>query len=357
MSPPEPTSARPADQLAQWITGKWISHSIYVAAKLSIADLLAHGEKSLAELAEATTTHAPSLYRLLRALASIGVFRESSPQHFASTPTGELLRGDAMRAACLLAHSSWHDRAWSELLYSLKTGASAFEHAHGAPLFDWLNQHPEQNDLFSQAMTAGKLHHDSVIVNHYDFTDVKLVVDVGGGHGSLVVSLLKKHEHLSAIIGDVAHVAEGARERVRKAELQARCEVVTCDFFSSIPEGGDVYMLSHVLHDWDDDACIRILSTCRAAMHPHARLLLIETVVAAGDQADRVKWLDLEMLVLTSGGRERTADEYAGLLRAAGLRVARIVHTHGRRDIVEAALDSNRRSDSEQVHVEGHETR
>ncbi|HKP64414.1 MAG TPA: methyltransferase [Polyangiales bacterium] len=337
----ESIGGTPAEQLAKWITGKWISHSIHAAARLSIADLLADGDKSLTELAEATNTHAPSLYRLLRALASIGIFRESSPRHFASTPVGDLMRSEAMRAACLLAHSSWHDRAWAELFYSLKTGSSAFEHVYGDKLFNWLNQHPEENELFSQAMTAGKLHHDAAIMSHYDFSGVRRVVDVGGGHGSLVISLLRRHAHLSAIIGDVAQVAAGAREQVRLAELQARCEVVTCDFFSSVPAGGDLYMLSHVLHDWDDDTCIQILSNCRAAMHPQASLLVIESIVAPGDQADRVKWLDLEMLVLTPGGRERTAEEYARLLRCAGLRLNRTIRTHGRRDIIEATLENH----------------
>jgi hypothetical protein len=337
MPPHEPTHLRPADQIAQWITGKWISHAIYVAAKLSIADLLADGEQSLEFLAARTGSHAPSLYRLLRALASIGIFRESSPQRFESTPSGDLLRVDAMRAACLLAHSEWHDRAWSELHHSVQTGESAFQHAHQAPLFDWLSQHPAENELFSQAMTAGKLHHDSAIVENYDFSQATRLVDVGGGHGSLVIAILNKYPQLSAIIADVAQVAAGARQAISRAALQTRCEVVTCDFFSSVPAGGDVYMLSHVLHDWDDDSCQRILSSCRVALGPHAKLLLVESIVASGDQPDRIKWLDLEMLVLTSGGRERTADEYERLLGSAGLRMDRIVRTNGRRDVIEAS--------------------
>jgi hypothetical protein len=341
MSQHESTSPRPADQLAQWITGKWISHAIYAAAKLALADLLTDGERSLSDLAAATGTHAPSLYRLLRALASIGIFHETTPGHFTSTPIADLLRRDAMRDACLLAHSGWHDRAWSELLYSLKTGAPAFERVHGTPLFDWLSQHPEENDLFGRAMTAGKLHHDSAIVHHYDFSGVTRVVDVGGGHGSLVVSILNKYQHISAVIADLAQVTEGARQVVGKAGLQARCEVVTCDFFVSVPKGGDVYLLSHVLHDWEDDACVRILSTCRASMRPHTKLLLIESMIAADNRPDRAKWLDLEMLVLTPGGRERTEAEFDRLLRSAGLRINRIVCTHARRDVIEAVLDTD----------------
>jgi len=331
-------NARPDNQIAQWITGKWISHAIYAAAELSIADLLAEGESSLEALAERTQTHAPSLYRLLRALASIGVFRESAPRRFVSTALGEQLRSGALRAASLLSHSRWHDQAWAELLHSVRTGQSAFEHAHGGSLFDWLERHPAENDLFSRAMTAGKRHHDAALVDHYDFSAASTVVDVGGGHGSLVLAIMDRYEQLGAIIADVTQVADGARQAVSAAGLQHRCEVVACDFFTSVPRGGDVYILSHILHDWDDLACGRILRSCREAMSPDAKLLLIESIVADDDRADRVKWLDLEMLVLTSGGRERTADEYAELLRSADLRPRRVLRTGQRRDIIEATL-------------------
>jgi hypothetical protein len=325
-----------ARQLAEYLTGKWISHAIHAAAELSIADVLAEHELSVDELAEQTGAHAPSLYRLLRALASIGIFHEASPQRFRSTVASDLLRRGAMRSAALMAHSSWHDGAWAQLVHSVRTGESGFEKAQGAPLFEWLNRHPDANTVFSETMTAGAAYRERGIATAYDFSACRRVVDVGGGHGSLMISLLQQYPDLNGVIADLPAVAAGARQALERAGLSERCEVVGCDFFEHVPAGSDAYLLAHVLHDWDDDRCIKILGSCRAAMMPSAKVLLVESLLSPGDQPDRAKWLDLEMLVLTSGGRERTRDEYAALLRAAGLRLQRVIATEGSRNILEA---------------------
>jgi hypothetical protein len=327
-----------ANQMVQWMTGKWISHAIYAAAKLSIADILQDGEKTLVELAERTSTHAPSLYRLLRALASIGIFRESAPGSFQSTELGDLLRSGAMRAASLMMHSDWHDQAWAQLLHSIRTGESAFEKAHGAPLFDWLSNRPEAGEVFSAAMTAGKAYRDHGIAENYDFASAAYVVDIGGGHGSLMISILERHPHLSGAIADLAQVAEGAKLAIENAGLSKRCQIVACDFFDRVPEGGDVYILAHIMHDWDDCDCHRILESCVRSMKRDGRVLLVESLMSPTNAPDRLKWLDLEMLVLTHGGRERTAEEYRLLLRSAGLDMTGVIVTGGSRVIMEARL-------------------
>jgi hypothetical protein len=331
-----PNDLAAAQQLAQWISGKWLSQAIYAAAELSIADHLAQGDQSVSQLAEATKTHAPSLHRLLRALASVGIFRECAPQRFESTPLGDLLRTGAMKAACIMAHSSWHDQAWAQLLHSLHTGESAFEKAHGAPLFDWLAQNTEAAEVFNDAMAASKSYRDYGIAEHYDFARCEQLVDVGGGHASLAISILQKHSRLHAVIADLPHVVEGATQAIQAAGLATRCRVAPCDFFEGVPAGGDVYVLAHVLHDWSDERCVRILANCHKAMQSDAKLLLIESMLLDGNQPDRLKWLDLEMLVLTHGGRERSEQEYRRLLAAAGFELTRTVATGGSRSIIEA---------------------
>jgi hypothetical protein len=327
-----------ASQLAQWLTGKWVSHAIHTAAQLSIADRLADGEKSVEELAREAGAHAPSLYRLLRALASIGIFRESAPGRFAQTPTSDLLRAGEMRAACLMIHSEWHDRAWSELTHSVKTGEVAFEKAHGEPLFDWLSANPDAARLFHETMVSGKAYRDHGVAEHYDFTPLRCVVDVGGGHGSLLISILRRHEHLRGVLVDLAPAAAGARAALHEAGVADRCEVVTADFFASVPEGGDAYMLAHILHDWSDDLCRKILDCCHRAMRRDGRLLIVESIMPEDDSPDRLKWLDLEMLVLTHGGRERTAAEFRTLLSSAGFEMTRVVSTGGSRSVIEARV-------------------
>jgi hypothetical protein len=333
-----PVDPNHAIELVQWLTGKWISRAIHAAAELSLADILAEGALDLDELARRTQTHAPSLYRLLRALSSIGLFRECSPRRFELTERGALLKRDAMRAACLMAHSAWHDAAWSELLHSVRTGESGFERAHGQQLFDWLSQHREEAQVFDATMTAGKAYRDLGIADCYDFSAFSRLVDVGGGQGSLTISILQRYPQLSAIVADLPHVIPATKLALERAGLAERCEAVASNFFEAVPAGADAYVLAHILHDWDDAACERILTCCRNAMSARSKLLLVEALVPHDDAPNRLKWLDLEMLVLTSGGRERTADEYRQLLRTAGFELTRIEASGGSRCLLEASV-------------------
>jgi C-methyltransferase len=288
------------------------------------------------ELAERTGTHPPSLYRLLRALAGIGVFVEADGRRFASNELGALLQTGRMRAGCLMMHSRWHDRAWGELLHSVQTGESGFERAHGEPLFSWLESRPDEARIFNDAMTAGKAYRDRGVAEAFDFVDAGTVVDVGGGHGSLLISILTRYPHLHGTLVDLPGALDGARAAIQQAGLTARCEVRVGDFFEQLPTGADVYLLAHILHDWDDEHCRRILDACGRSMRPDSKLLLIESPMSESDGPDRLEWLDLEMLVLTSGGRERTATEYGQLLQSAGFRMLGITPTSGSRSVIQA---------------------
>lgn len=323
-------------ELVQWLTGKWVSRAIHAAAELSLADVLADGALDLDELARRTRTHPPSLYRLLRALSDLGLFRECSPQRFELTERGALLKQDQMRAACLMAHSPWHDAAWDDLLHSVRTGQSGFERAHGQPMFAWFADHPDAARVFDGALSAGKAYRDRGIADCYDFSSCSQLVDVGGGQGSLVLSLLERYPKLSAVVADLPHVIASTRVAIERAGLADRCRVIACDFFEAVPEGADAYVLAHVLHDWDDGACRRILECCRKAMGPAAKLLIIEGIIPVDGSQSRLKWLDLEMLVLTQGGRERTAAEYRVLLQSSGFELSRIAATSGSRCVLEA---------------------
>jgi SAM-dependent methyltransferase len=332
------TSATPPHvALLQMMTGYWVSQSIYVAAKLGIADLLGGGPRHYESLAGATQTHAPSLYRLLRALASVGVFRETEPGCFDVTPTAALLQStnaESMRALAVMYCEEQY-RAWSDMLTSVQTGQTAFERVFGTTYFTHLAQHPESNETFNQAMTGWSAQLDHAVLAAYDFSRFATVVDVGGGYGRLLTSILHAHPVARGVLFDQPHVIAGASELLRAAGLDGRCELVGGDFFVEVPRNGDAYILSQIVHDWNDDRSVAILKTCRRAIAPTGRLLLVEMVIATGNNPDFGKFLDLHMLALV-GGRERTQSEYRDLLAEAGFQVTRVVPTAAGASIVEA---------------------
>ena len=327
----------PAQTLLQMTSGYWISQMIYVAAKLGIADVLREGPRTCDELAQATGMHARSLYRVMRALASIGVFSESDGGRFAVTPLAELLRSGepgSMRAlAIMLGEESY--RAWGDLLYSVKTGEPAFERVFHMRRFEYLTFHPEAAAVFNEAMAGffGRVH--AAVVKAYDFSRAAKIMDVGGGNGLLLTMILKANPHTAGILFEVPAVIPDARKQIEGAGLAPRCEVVPGDFFESVPQGGDTHVLAHVMQSFDDDRCVTILNNCRQALVRNGTLLLIEPVIAPGNEPSPAKLLDLQMLVVT-GGRQRTRAEYAALLESAGLRLARVVGTDSGESVIEA---------------------
>jgi hypothetical protein len=328
----------PGPTLLQLISGYWISQSLYVAAKLGIADLLRSGPKTCEALAASTRTHAPSLYRVMRALSSVGVFRETDGGHFALTPLAEPLRtGEpaSMRAlAVMLGEESY--RAWGELLHSVRTGAPAFERVLGLPRWDYLAQHPAAATVFNEAMTGlfGRVH--AAAVKAYDFTRFSKIIDVGGGNGFLLALILKANPHATGILLEAPAVIPDAEKVLEAAGVADRVQATAGDFFVSIPKGGDAYILGHVIQSFDDDRCVEILTACRRAIARNGTLLLIEPVIEPGNEPSPAKLLDLQMLVVT-GGRQRTEAEYRELLASTGFRLLRAIRTDSGESVLEAA--------------------
>jgi len=321
------------------MAGTWVSHAILLAARLGIPDLLADGPKDGRELAGLTDAHAPSLYRVLRALASVGVFREAEDGRFHLTPLAEPLRDGvpgSLRAFAIMLGEEWHWRAWGDLPHAVRTGQSAFEHLYGVTNFEYWAQHPEAEAIFDDAMTSRGAAQNAAVVAAYDFAGVGTLVDVGGGHGSLLAAVLQAHPAMRGVLVERPEVVAGARAYLEQAGVQERCEVVAEDFFASVVSGGDAYVLKSVVHDWDDDRAVAILSTCRRAMPAGGRLLVVDWVVPPGDEPSFAKLLDLLMLVWTPGGKERTEAEHRALLALAGFELTRVIPTAAGVSIIEA---------------------
>jgi hypothetical protein len=336
----KPDAVPPHVQLIQ-MTELVTSRIIYAAAKLSLADHLAPGPKRAEDLADRTGTHAPSLYRLMRALATLGILTESDTHLFALTTLGEALQigapGSARAAVLTLAG----DRAmcqWGELLYSLRSGKSGMEKCFGMPLFDWLARNPEEASLFSETMAGFHGAEPHAVSASYDFSAFKTIVDVGGASGHMLTTILGRCAGPRGILFDLPHVVRDAPALIQARGLTDRVTIQSGSFFEGVPAGADAYVLSHIIHDWSEEKCLTILAHCRQSMRPVSRLLLIEMVLPGADTPHPGKLLDITMLV-GPGGQERTEDEYAALLGKAGLRLTRVVPTSSPVSIVEATTN------------------
>jgi hypothetical protein len=320
------------------IAGHWVSHLLYIAAKLELADHLAHGSRTTEELSAAAGVQAPALYRVLRALASFGVFEETKGRRFKLTPLAATLQKSApnsMHAVALLMAQPYLHEAWGQLLNGLNTGENSFFKAHGAPLFEYLDEHPETVKIFSEAMASLSSTENPAISAAYKFFGIRTIVDVGGGNGSLLAALLKANPKLKGVHFDRPSVSALAKQgpHLTAKGVAERCTFDSGDFFESVPKGGDAYIMKRVIHDWDDGQCAKILSTCRSAMNNKGRVLVLETVIPHGNDPDRGKLLDIQMLVI--GGRERTKKEFSTLFKDAGLKLTRIIPTKCPLSIVE----------------------
>jgi hypothetical protein len=328
----------PHAQLVQMALSHWVSHIVYVAAKLGLADHLANGPSNADHLAGLTGTHAPSLYRLMRTLANLGILAEEADRRFALTPLGDALKAGApgcARATILTIASDWWIRGFGQLLYSVQTGKPGFEKHLGMPLFDWLAKNPDDASMFSETMVGFHGAEPPAVAAAYDFAGLKTIVDVGGATGHLLTTILASAPGSRGILFDMPHVVRDAPALVNARGLADRVTIAAGSFFDHVPAGGDAYLLSHIIHDWSDDQCRTILGHCRRAMTPASRLLIIEMVLPEGNTPHPGKLLDLMMLV-GPGGRERTAREYGTLLGEAGLRLTRVVPTASAVSVVEA---------------------
>jgi hypothetical protein len=323
------TQPAPPMTIASLLIGYWTSQSVHVAAKLGLADLVhQHGPQTAEQLAAATSTHADSLYRLLRALASVGVFREDEERRFGLTPLAEQLRSDvegSQRAFATMAGEE-HYASWGELLYSIRTGRTAFEKIYGQPIFDWLSTHSEQAATFDAAMVAVHGRETGAMLDAYDFSSIGMLADVGGGNGSVLRAVLARHPKLRGMLCDLGGVVERAKPLIAKAGLADRLQTMPTNFFESVPEGADAYLMRHIIHDWADAEALVILRNIRRAIRSDGRLLVVEGIVPKGNDPSFTKVLDLNMLVIP-GGKERTEDEYRQLYEAAGFRLSSITPT------------------------------
>jgi len=314
-----------------------VARVAHALAELGIPDYC-DGPRTADEIARATGTHAPSIYRLLRTSAGIGFFVEDADRRFSLTTLGAALRSDAPGRGRSMVRSLVGPLGWStnaETLHALRTGETAAEKALGLPLFDFLASAPAEGTLFNETMIAFHGAEPAAVVAAYDFSDTGTLVDVGGGTGHLLATILRANPHLRGVLYDRPQVAGEARTLLAERGLADRCQVVEGDFFESVPPGGDVYMMSHIIHDWDEARCLTILDNCRRALPANGRVLIFEMVIPPGNDPHPSKILDLCMLAFT-GGQERTDAEYASLLERAGLTMTRIVPTASAVSIIEA---------------------
>ena len=333
-----PASAPPEAIVTQVMLGCLGSQVLYVPAKLGIADLLVDGPKSVEELATATDTHAPSLYRVLRAAASLGVFTEQENRVFALNANAQTLRSNvpnSLRDIMIFMGEDWHWQVWGKTLYSVRTGKAAWAEMHGEDVFDYFKDRPEELEIFNRAMTSLSALATKAVIEAYDFSGINTLIDIAGGHGRLLSEILETNPSLRGVLFDLPHVIDGARENVAKTNASDRVEFVSGDFFVSVPAGGDAYIMKHIIHDWDDERALTILRNIKQAMNPHGRVLLVESVIAEGNAQDFGKLMDIEMLV-SPGGKERTAAEYEELFERAGFRMTRIVPTRSAYSVIEA---------------------
>jgi len=329
--------APPPIAMLQLISGFWISRGIYITAKLGLADLVKDGAKTADDLAAATETHAPSLFRVLRALASVGIFTQDDQNRFGDTPLLQTLRLDvpgSLRAFAMTELGEEHYPAWGELLHSVQTGGIAFDHAFGTDVWKYFAQHPDNAEIFNDAMSGMTAQANEALHAAYDFAGINTLVDIGGGHGSLITSILQRNPAVRGILFDSPQVVDGARPVIESSDVAGRCEVAGGNFFESVPAGGDAHILKWIIHDWNDEQSIAILRNSHRALPENGKLLLVEAVVPAGREPHFSKFIDLNMLVMT-GGRERTEAEFRELFERAGFRLTRVVPTESPFSVIE----------------------
>lgn len=330
---------QPAEQLLQLASGYIVSSALHAVTHLGIPDLLKKGAKSTHELASAVGANEDALYRVLRALATVGVVTENPPRTFALGAVGECLTSDgegSQRDMVLWWADRFHFQTYPEMLHSIKTGETVVEKVFGDSCFDYLSKNKEVGDRFNAAMTGFSKRLTPAVLEAYDFSwlNGKMLVDVGGGHGFLLTAILKKFPQVHGTVYDLDHVVAGATKQIDDEGLAGRCQTCGGSFFENVP-AADAYIMKHIIHDWNDEKALTILKNCHRAGRSDAKVILVETVLGPGDEQSFAKWLDLEMLLLP-GGRERTEEEFARLFERAGFKLARVVQTKSPVCVLEA---------------------
>jgi SAM-dependent methyltransferase len=327
----------PADIILQLASGYMASACLSAVTQLKIADLLRDGPRPVSELARNTSTSEDMLYRVLRALASVGVFIEIAPRTFGNTPTSDLLRTDHQASVHDMVRwmsDDFHFDTYRDMLPTLRDGKTALEHIHNMQPFDVIFANPERARIFNNAMTCFSSLIIPTVLNVYDFGPAGTLADIAGGHGLVLTTILQKYPQLKGILFDLPDVIAGAKNRIEKLGLSNRIQTVEGDFFEGVP-AADHYVMKHIIHDWDDERAIRILKNCAQHLKPGGKVILLEAVVASGNEPQSGKWMDIEMLMLP-GGKERTESEFRDLFARAGLQLTRIVPTESPICVVES---------------------
>ncbi|MEQ1882751.1 MAG: methyltransferase, partial [Burkholderiales bacterium] len=321
------------------ITQYFSSRALYAAAELDVAGALAGGPRHIDDLATSTGTHAPSLYRVLRVLAMNGIFAEGADGKLSNTPLSNLLRSDvpgSLRDLVLLFGDETSWRSWEGILHAVRTGQAPFEKIYGEKFFDYLQTHPDTAAMFDRAMASSSASTNAAVVKSYDFSGIGTLVDVAGGIGSTLCGIVAATPGLKGIVFDLPHVGERAQAFIASHGLSARCEFVSGSFFEAVPPGAGAYFMKHILHDWGDEDCAKILATCRLAMPTNSRLLICERIVPSGNEASPAKVIDLHMLMTNHGGKERAEKEFRTLLTGSGFSLVRIIQTGSAWSLIEA---------------------
>jgi hypothetical protein len=335
-------AAAAAEHLLQIGLGYMPAMCLNIVTKLGVVDQLVNGPKPANDIAAAVGANADALYRVMRALSSVGIFHETAGRAFALTPASELLKSDhpsSMKSFVTFIADPMHFRCYANLMHSVKTGETTSEPTFGKPIFEYLQSDPDEAKVFNAAMVNLTQMFIPAILEAYDFSDTRTLVDVGGGYGSVLGSILQKYPHMKGILVDLAHVTEGAKPYLQSIGVADRCTIQSGDFFKSVPSGGDTYIMKHIIHDWDDERSATILRNIKQALGNNSggKVLLLESVIGFGADLPMAKWGDIEMLALP-GGRERTEEEFRQLFEKSGLRLNRIVPTQSPQCVIEAVL-------------------
>jgi hypothetical protein len=317
-----------ASELMRLINGYQVSQIVHVAASLGIADLLKDGSRSSDEVAAAVGAHPQAMYRLLHALASVGVLEELASARFSLTAIGTCLRTDSPQSRAAWANyvgRSYVWQSWGALRHSVMTGEPAFQHLHGAGVWEWRRHHPEETMIFDSAMTDLARSSATAIAEAFDFSRFKRIVEIGGGHGTLMAAILSRHASARGVLFDLPHVVAGAAPVLQESGVADRCEVVGGDMFVALPPDGDAYLFKSVLMDEEDEKVCSLLRSCRSTLMRDGEIIVVERLMGESNQRN-LNLTDMTMLVMT-GGRERTVAEYAHLFSEAGLRLEQTVET------------------------------
>ncbi len=323
----------------QILNGVHVAGAVSCLAQLGIPDLVGAGPKSAEELASEIGANPDALYRLMRATACVGVLTEGPDGTFSQTPMSAVLRRDAnpsLRAMAIMGGRDWHGRGWSQLEYCVRTGKQALEQIYGAPTFEYFKQNPEEAQIFNDAMTGISTIDSPAVADAYDFTKISSLVDVGGGHGLLLATILKKNPHMKGTLYDLGPVVAGAVTGPLKPVMD-RCTLTSGDMFSSIPASADAYIMKHIIHDWPDGPCVEILKACRKGVNAGGKLLVVDNVIQPGNDFSPGKFLDLQMLIFP-GGRERSEKQFRDLFATSGWKLSRIIPTSAMDSIVEGVI-------------------